>query len=103
MASRRILKKSFNYLCDQIECDCIFLLQAQCLAEGHSKGAFLDRALQIRDDFGRRISHVEKGVKPQAFFKQWNADFSQAVNELYDELKKEFDQFEAKKQAKAEE
>ena len=42
-------------------------------------------------------------MKPQAFFKQWNADFSQAVNELYDELKKEFDQFEAKKQAKAEE
>ncbi|MGI6219757.1 MAG: hypothetical protein ACOYJE_07885 [Bacteroidaceae bacterium] len=90
MASRRILKKNLSYLCDQIECDCIFLLEKQCSKEGHAKGLYLDKALEIREDFGKRISHVEKGMKPKDFFKKWHADLSKSVADLYRYMEEEY-------------
>lgn len=90
MASRRNLKKNFHHLCDEMEQDCVFLLTKQCEAEGHARGLYLDKALQIRDDFGRRISHCEKGMKPKLFFRKWLEDLSNSVGELYQLMEAEY-------------
>ncbi len=90
MASRRILKKKLNYLCTQVECDCVSLLEKQCSVERHAKGLYLDKALQIRKDFCNRISHVEKGIKPKDFFRKWHSDLSKTTAALYRYMEEEY-------------
>lgn len=89
MASRRLLKKNFTYLCNEMFSDCINLIAARCLLDGHADAPYFDEALAIQADFCSRISHVEKGLSPKVFFKKWNEDLETRINAVYEKMQAE--------------
>jgi len=85
MANKRDLKKSINYICSDLFSEC-----AAMALYGNKKDedvkVLLSSILFIHSNYVNRISHVEPGMKPKAYFEDLKAKFSTQVDELIDNI-----------------
>lgn len=85
MANKRNLKKNINYICGELFSEC-----AAMALYGDKHGddikALLTSIIIIRNDYISRISHVEPGLSPRAYFKDIKAKFNAQVGELIDNI-----------------
>ena len=86
MANKRDLKKSIQYICNDLLADCVAL----SLCEGCDRGqidALMAETLHMLRDFTSRIDHCEKG-KERIFYQKLRADFTEKANSLAERIAK---------------
>lgn len=86
MANKRDLKKSIQYICNDLLADCVAL----SLCEGCDRGqidALMAETLHMLRDFTSRIGHCEKG-KERIFYQKLRADFTEKANSLAERIAK---------------
>ena len=84
MANKRVLKRTINYICDEIFADCI-----ACSLYSNNRDsaeALIYSAITVRNDFIRRISHPEPGMPAKKYFKTLREDFAAHASDIADQL-----------------
>lgn len=82
--NRRDLKRSVHHVCSELFAECI----AVALYKNQATNAdeLLNSIVTLHDDFVKRISHVEPGMKPKKYFDVLWTDFEQRVTEVIDQI-----------------
>mgnify|MGYP007069952119 CR=1 FL=1 len=84
MVNKRTLKKSINIICEEII--------AECLAAslyGHNKDhaeALIYCTVKMQDNFIRRVSHPEPGMKARKYYNDLREKFAAQAGEIIDQL-----------------
>jgi len=86
MTSRKNLKKQVNYICSELFAECIAASLYSTKAPQENVDTLLKSILTIHQDFIGRISHVEPGMAPKAYFKSLIEDFNKQVGEIVDQI-----------------
>jgi hypothetical protein len=87
MTNKRVLKRTINCACGDLFAECV---AAACFTQKHDLAdvdALLTCIIRINNDFVRRISHPEPGIRPRVFYNQLIADFSKQALELEDQIR----------------
>jgi len=86
MTNKRDLKKTINYICSDLFAECV----AASLYGGNPNeedvNALLTSILEIQNDYVRRISHPEPGMKRKTFYKDLTMNFNKQVGEIIDQI-----------------
>ncbi|MBP5258724.1 MAG: hypothetical protein K6A98_04295 [Prevotella sp.] len=84
MNNKRILKKVINGACAEMFAEALaFSLYSGNVDEENAK-SLLASIVKTNDDFIRRVSHPEPGMKPKVYYKILWEDFQKSFNELID-------------------
>ncbi len=85
MANKRNLKKSIQYVCTDLLSECV----AATLYDGKEEKAkeIINSIILINNDYTRRISHPEPGIKVKEYFKILKSDFGKDVTEIIDNIR----------------
>ena len=87
MGSKRNLKKALNYACSEAFAECMV---ASFLTDDKEKKeqaeVVLVSILKIHDDFVRRVSHPEPGLKTSKYYNLLKEDFNKAMIEIADHI-----------------
>ncbi|WP_321332460.1 hypothetical protein [uncultured Bacteroides sp.] len=87
MASRRLLKKSVNYIIGELFTECIVNATYIPGTDKAKADELMLNILKIQDDFVSRISHTEPG-NVKGFYKKFRLDFDSKTNEIIDAIGK---------------
>lgn len=86
MSNKKDLKKKINFVCADLFAECI----ATSLYSGKPKKEDVDSLLEailiINDDYRRRLSHPEPGMKAKAYFKNVEENFDKQIVEIIDQI-----------------
>ncbi|MBP3767819.1 MAG: hypothetical protein J6I31_06040 [Prevotella sp.] len=84
MAKRRILKRSITNICTALFAEGV----AASLNNKHPENAdaLLTSIIKMESDFLCRVSHVEPGMKPKAYFNDLISKFNAQVIEIADQI-----------------
>lgn len=85
MASRKNLKKTVNFIVEEIVADCL-VQQAIKNTDDRKVEEVLAEVLGVQNEFLARCSHTEPS-NAKAFYKKFYADFNEAVDAIYDKIK----------------
>lgn len=85
MANKRNLKRNINNICGELFSECAAMA---LYGDKHSDDvkALLTSIIIIRNDYVSRVSHVEPGMSPRAYFKNIISQFNAQVDELIDNI-----------------
>ncbi|MDO4159322.1 MAG: hypothetical protein Q4D41_02580 [Prevotellaceae bacterium] len=86
MANKRNLKKLINYICSDLFSECI----ATSLYNGNKNqddvNSILTSILIIHNNYIKRVSHPEPGMKPKVYYKDLKNRFNDQVSETIDNI-----------------
>ena len=85
MANKRELKKIINYICQDLFSECV----AASLYNNNKKdeiNALSTSIVIIRNDYICRVSHIEPGIKPKAYFRNLKDEFTTQIEEITDTI-----------------
>ena len=86
MTSKRKLKKQINEICSILLAECFAkLIECEDCNEANID-AILKSVMIMNDDYTRRISHIEPGIKPCDYFKNLIHSFNTEVEEIIDNI-----------------
>lgn len=86
MSNKRDLKRTINYIAGDLFTEGI---AASLYGENNNSDnaeALLSAILIMHNHYIRRVSHVEPGMSPKAYFKDLKDKFYQEVDEIIDQL-----------------
>ena len=84
MANRRALKRNIDSICADILAECVALsLYGQNRDDGK---ALIYSIIKMHDDYIRRVSHVEPGMKAKDYFRTLRDSFVAQVDEIIDQI-----------------
>ena len=86
MTSKRKLKKQINDICSILLAECFAKLIECENSNEENIDAILKSIMTMNDDYTRRISHVEPGMKPNEYFKDLINSFNTHVDEIIDNI-----------------
>lgn len=86
MANKRELKRSLNYICSELFAECVASSFAQPVENKDQVDAILTGILRMHDDYVRRVSHPEPGLKTHVYYKVLKDDFNKQVCEVIDNI-----------------
>lgn len=86
MANKRNLKQTINYICSELFAEVVAASLYGTIDNKDSAEALLSTVLIARDDFVKRISHPEPGMKPKEYYRKLVADFNERVSEIIDQI-----------------
>lgn len=86
MANKRKLKKAINSVCGELFAECVATSLYSGKPEQDNVHALLTSILVIHNDFTRRVSHPEPGMKAKAYYKAIVADFNKQIAEEADQI-----------------
>ena len=86
MANKRKLKKRINLICEALFADCVAVSLYGPKGNKENMEALLFTIVKMEDHFIRRISHVEPGIKPKAYFKDLREKFGAQVSNILDQI-----------------
>jgi hypothetical protein len=86
MANKRNLKHHINYVCGELFAECVAMSMYNAKTNDEDVKALLASILVIHNDFVRRVSHLEPGMKPALFYKDLIANFNKQVSEVIDQI-----------------
>ena len=84
--NKRQLKKSVNYICSELFAEGVAASLYSQSANRANTNALLASVINIQNDFVRRISHPEPGMKAKVFYNQLIKDFNNTVSEVIDQI-----------------
>lgn len=87
MANKRDLKKSINCICRELFAEGVAAYLYGPVSSEERYNEVLSSLLIMRNDFIRRISHVEPGMSPRQYFKLLKQDFERQVSDSIDQIK----------------
>ena len=86
MTSKRTLKRAINLICKDLFAETV---AASLYGNDQHKGnadAVLFSIIRLQRNYVNRISHIEPGMKPKAYFKDLREKFAAEVNEIVDQI-----------------
>lgn len=86
MANKRKLKKTIDYVCNELLTECIIATQYGGKTAKEDVGATLKSIVAINSDYIRRVSHPEPGMPPKIYFKSLRTHFQKSVVEVIDQI-----------------
>ena len=86
MANKRELKKTINYICDALFSDCIAIALYGGKTDKSNTDAVLKSIITIRENYVRRISHPEPGLKNRLYFNDLVEKFKVEANGVIDQI-----------------
>lgn len=86
MANKRSLKKVIHLVCEELFAEAIALSLYGAEAQQESARALLFSIVKLEDNFIRRVSHPEPGMKAGKYFKDLREKFSAEVNDILDQM-----------------
>lgn len=86
MANKRELKHAINSVCNELFAECEAVAHYGNKSDDENIGAILISIITINNDFVRRVSHPEPGMKPRTYFKNLTSNFNKHVVEILDQI-----------------
>lgn len=86
MANKKDLKKSINFICEEIIAECIARPLYDKNTSSEHFDAIISSVLITRDDFISRISNPEPGYPKKKYFDKLINDFTQRIEEIIDNI-----------------
>lgn len=86
MANKKDLKKNINGICDALFADCIAIVLYGGKTDKANTDSLLSSVITIRDNYVRRISHPEPGMKPKAYYKDLIDKFKTQAIEVIEQI-----------------
>ncbi len=86
MSNKRDLKRTINYICRDLFAECVAASLYNGKVSEENVNALLTTILSLHDDFVRRISHPEPGLKTKKYFKVLVEDFEKEVSDIVDQI-----------------
>lgn len=86
MANKRILKRTINYVCSDLFAECIASSLYSGNSEDENTNALLVSILVMHNDFVRRVSHPEPGLKPKTYYKALTNDLNKQIDEIIGQI-----------------
>ncbi|MDY6206485.1 MAG: hypothetical protein SPI30_07075 [Prevotella sp.] len=86
MSSKRKLKLYINNVCTELFAECMAVTLYGTDINKENVGALLSSILVIHNDYIRRVSHPEPGMKAKTFYKKLTEDFNEQVKEILDQI-----------------
>ena len=86
MANKRSLKKIIHLVCEDLFAEAIALSLYGAEAQQESARALLYSIVKLEDDYVRRISHAEPGIKANDYFKNLRERVSAEINDIVDQM-----------------
>ncbi len=86
MANKRKLKKIINYICSDLFSECMAASLYSDKKNQEEVNAILTSIIIVQRNYICRISHVEPGMSPRAYFKDLKDKFSIQVEEITDNI-----------------
>ena len=86
MANKRDLKRTINYITSELFAECV----AASLYNGNPAqedvDGILSSIIMTNNDFIKRISHPEPGIKQSLYFKKLVTEFNKQTSEIIDQI-----------------
>ena len=85
MANKRDLKRTINYITSGLFAETV----AAALYNGTQQAdvnGILASIVMVNDDFIKRVSHPEPGIKAGDYYKNLTKDFNKQVSEIIDQI-----------------
>lgn len=86
MTNKRDLKRTINYICSDLFAECVAASLYSGKPDVDNVDAILASILHIQNDYVKRISHPEPGMKPRLYFKNLTDSFNEHVSEVIDQI-----------------
>ena len=86
MANKRTLKHAINLIGDELFAEAVAASLYGNAPQKENSEALLYSIIRMKDDYIRRISHIEPGMKADAYFKTLRENFSKEADEIIDHI-----------------
>ena len=86
MSSKRDLKRTINYVCSDLFAECVAASLYSGKPEKEDIDALLASILTMHDQYVRRLSHPEPGMKANTYFKNLISQFNKEISEIIDQI-----------------
>lgn len=86
MTNKRDLKRTINYICSDLAAECVATSFSVDESEKENIDALIMTILVIRNDYVKRVSHLEPGMEPKEYYKKLVGDFNQQISEIIDQV-----------------
>jgi hypothetical protein len=86
MANKRTLKHAINLICDELFAEAVAASLYGNAPQKENSEALLCSIIRMKDDYIRRISHIEPGMKADAYFKTLRENFSKEADEIINHI-----------------
>ncbi len=86
MANKRDLKRTINYITSELFAETMAAVIYSGKVDKEAGDNLLASIIITRDDFIKRISHPEPGMKAKKYFKVLISDFNNSVSEIIDRI-----------------
>lgn len=86
MANRRTLKRNINLTCEELLAECVAVSLYNVNDDRENAEALLHAIVALCSDYVCRVSHVEPGMAPKAYFKNLCETFNKSVEDIVDHI-----------------
>lgn len=86
MANKRDLKRNINYVTSELFAECVAASLYSGKPDQGEVDGILSAIVMLNSDFIKRISHIEPGIEPKAYFKDMIANFNKQADEIIDQI-----------------
>lgn len=86
MGNKRNLKRAINSICTDLFAECVAACLYSDKSNEESLNALLASVIGIHDNYVRRISHPEPGLKPRLYYKDLINNFNKEISEVVDQI-----------------
>lgn len=86
MANKRDLKRTIHYVCSDLLAEGVAASLYGEKPEKENINALLSSILTLQNQYVKRVSHTEPGMKQKDYFKDLIAQFNSDVSEIVDQI-----------------
>jgi hypothetical protein len=86
MANKRDLKRTINYITSELFAETMAAIIYSDKVDKEAGDNLLASIIITRDDFIKRVSHPEPGMKAHKYFKALATDFNNSMSEIIDRI-----------------
>ncbi len=86
MAKKRNLKQTINYICSDLFAEGVAASLYGAQKDEDAVNNVLSLIIVTRNDYVKRISHPEPGMKPRIYYKRLIADFNEQINDIINQI-----------------
>lgn len=86
MAKKRDLKQTINYICSELFAEAVAASLYGATTNTESIEELFSTILVTRNDFVKRISHPEPGMKAKKYYDKLIMDFNDRVSDIIDQI-----------------
>jgi len=86
MTNKRDLKRAINYICSELFAETIAASLYNGQPDEENVKALLSSIIHVQNNYVKRISHPEPGMKASVYYKDLQEGFNKEVSEIIDHI-----------------